>query len=207
MNIHLPPTTSSLRAAYWHKDGGSDGEGSWFVNKSGVVFAVVDDVYFAVDASQMLALALAELPPGDYTHAEIAAVISRNTFIRLARVGPELVICERAGDRTRSRPHRFTAYQVDAGEPGEPFWMAPENTLFVLHETHFASPPDWRLQLCADPHGCYNWVVAAIHEALEPVERVSFGSIMCGDSAERRERQLDERVEDAATDATAEAAD
>jgi len=105
------------------------------------------------------------------------------TLIRLARVGPELVICERAGDRTRSRPHRFTAYQVDAGEPGEPFWMAPENTLFVLHETHFASPPDWRLQLCADPHGCYNWVVAAIHEALEPVERVSFGSIMCGDSA------------------------
>jgi len=61
MSVQLPPTTASLRAAYWHKD--EDDEGSWFMNRHGVLFAVVDDVYYGMDAS--LVLALADLPPGD----------------------------------------------------------------------------------------------------------------------------------------------
>ena len=42
------------------------------------------------------------------------------------------------------------------------------------------SPPDWRLQLVEDPHTWYNEVVAAIHEALEPVERGINGRDVAG---------------------------
>ena len=74
MSVQLPPTTASLRAAYWHKD--EDDEGSWFMNRHGVLLAVVDDVYYGVDTSPVMALA--DLPPGDYTHEEIAAAIAED---------------------------------------------------------------------------------------------------------------------------------
>ena len=64
---------------------------------------------------------------------------------KLARVGRTLAIVERPGDRVRSKPHRFTAYRIDETEPGERFSLDPARAHFVLHETHFASPPDWVL--------------------------------------------------------------
>lgn len=88
------------------------------------------------------------------------------TLIRLARIGARLVIVERAGDRTTSRPHRFTGYEIDETEPGAPFRLDPDRALFVLHEQHFATPPDWHLQLVRDPRRWFNEVMASIHEAL-----------------------------------------
>jgi len=51
-----------------------DDDGSWFVNKYGLVFAVVDDVYYLVDGSDIPALV--GLSPGEYTHAEFAATVA-----------------------------------------------------------------------------------------------------------------------------------
>jgi len=65
------PSTSALRESLSYK---ADDSGSWFVNKHGLVFAVVDDVYYLVDAADIPALV--GLTPGDYTHAEIAAAIA-----------------------------------------------------------------------------------------------------------------------------------
>jgi hypothetical protein len=90
-------------------------------------------------------------------------------LIRLARVGKRLVIAERDGDRTTSRPHRYTAYRCDEVEPGGVFKLDPASVLFVLHEQGFYSPPDWHLELIEDPRGWFNETVAAIHLALEPV--------------------------------------
>jgi hypothetical protein len=64
--------------------------------------------------------------------------------------------------------HRCTVV-APSSPPGEPFKLDPARVLFALHETHFTSPPDWRLQLVQDPHIWFNWVTAAIHAALEPV--------------------------------------
>jgi len=41
------------------------------------------------------------------------------------------------------------------------FTLDPARVLFVLHETHFASPPDWHLQLIEDPRGWFNEMRAA----------------------------------------------
>jgi hypothetical protein len=91
------------------------------------------------------------------------------SLIKLARVNSQLVIVERPGDPAKGRLHRYTAYRYEEPEPGEPFKLDPKCVLFVLSEEHFASPPDWRLQLVEDPHSWFNWVTAAIHEALAPV--------------------------------------
>jgi hypothetical protein len=51
---------------------------------------------------------------------------------------------------------------------GEPFWLDPARAVRAARN-HFAAPPYWRLQLVQDPHSWFNWVMAAIHDALEPV--------------------------------------
>jgi hypothetical protein len=90
-------------------------------------------------------------------------------LIKLARIGSWLVMVERPGDRARSKPHRFTAYGIDAAETDELFKLDPGCVLFVLHDTHFARPADYNLQLVQDPREWFNEVMAAIQVALEPV--------------------------------------
>jgi hypothetical protein len=89
-------------------------------------------------------------------------------LIKLARVGPDLVIVERQG-AAKGKPHRYTCYRVDATERGVPFRLDPARVLFVLHEQGFYTPPDWHLQLVQDPHQWFNETMGAIHVALEPV--------------------------------------
>jgi len=86
--------------------------------------------------------------------------------VRLARIG-DLVLVERLGDRAKGKPRRFTAYQVDPGEPGVPFRLDPDAALFVLSEAGFYTPPDWELTLLHDPHEWFNETLIALHVALE----------------------------------------
>jgi len=65
-----PRNRSALRTAYWHKAADdSDDDGSWFVNRHGVLFAVVNDVYFAVDTARVPELS--DLPRGEYAHGKL----------------------------------------------------------------------------------------------------------------------------------------
>jgi len=70
-----PRNTSALHTPYWHK-AEDDDDGGWFVNRHGVLFAVVNDLYFAVDTARVPELS--DLEPGDYTHAEIAELIAED---------------------------------------------------------------------------------------------------------------------------------
>ena len=89
--------------------------------------------------------------------------------VRLARIGPRLVLCERPGDRAKGKPRRFTAYQVDEIEPGVPFKLDPDAASFVLSERAFYWRSDWELTLLADPAFRYNDLMLTIWAALEPL--------------------------------------
>ena len=60
------------------------------------------------------------------------------------------------------------AYLNDAVQQGEAFKLHPDRALFVLSEEGFYTPLDWRLTLLVGPQLWFNWVMAAIHAALEP---------------------------------------
>jgi hypothetical protein len=45
----------------------------------------------------------------------------------------------------------------------------PHSVLFVLHEKHFAHPPDYHIECVHDPRAWYNSVMVEIHTALGPV--------------------------------------
>jgi len=83
--------------------------------------------------------------------------------VRLARIAPWLVLCERPGDRAKGKPRRYTAYQVAAAEPGQPFKLDPDRALFVLSEKGFYAPAYWDLTLLQDPR------LGALLAALAPV--------------------------------------
>src|SRR5215471_16609450 len=101
--------------------------------------------------------------------AWLASEDGRVTKGKLARVGENLVIVERPGDRARSRPHHFVGYRVDETEPDLSGELNQAHALFVLQERHFDSPPEWHPLRCVqDPRIWCESVVVEIHLALEP---------------------------------------
>jgi len=90
--------------------------------------------------------------------------------IRIARINPTLVLVERFADRARSRMHGYAAYSTDHGGHDTPFKMDPRELLFVLVEQHYASPPDWRLQLVQNPSAWFTPLLAEIDAALAPTK-------------------------------------
>jgi hypothetical protein len=69
----------------------------------------------------------------------------------------------------KSKPRRFTAYEVAESDPAKLFRLAPENALFVLSEKGFYAPADWTLTLIRDPASWYNATMTALWAALEPL--------------------------------------
>ena len=89
--------------------------------------------------------------------------------VRVAVIRPRLAIVERPGDRTKGKPHRYTAYQVADVEPGRPFKLDPDSALFVLSEKGFYVAADWDLTLLRDPRAWFNATLTTFYAALEPL--------------------------------------
>jgi hypothetical protein len=90
-------------------------------------------------------------------------------LIKLARIGSQLVLCERPGEPAKGKPHRFTMYSVAEIEPGKPFKLDPDAALFVMAEQGFYAPPDWEVTLLHDPRLWYNPTMNALWAALKPL--------------------------------------
>jgi len=95
--------------------------------------------------------------------------------IRLARIGPQLMLVERPGDRTRTKPRRITLYETDEVEPGQMFKLDPDRALFILAEAGFYAPPDLVLTVLVDPARWYNRVLMQLFAVLEPVLTAAAG--------------------------------
>jgi hypothetical protein len=90
-------------------------------------------------------------------------------LIKLARIGSQMVLCERPGDQAKGKPHRFTLYLTDEVVPGRPFRLDPDRALFVLSERGFYRPPDWTLSVLIPPERWYNDLMQTLWAALAPV--------------------------------------
>jgi hypothetical protein len=68
--------TSSLDDVYWRKADNDDDDpvGGWCVNDNGGVFAGLGEDYYALDTAELPELQ--NLPPGDYTHEDFAALVA-----------------------------------------------------------------------------------------------------------------------------------
>jgi len=95
------------------------------------------------------------------------------TSVKLASLGrgPYVALVERPGDHAKGKTRHFTAYFIEKVDWRDVLKLDPERALFILSETGFYRPADWRLDFPVDPELWFSPVMRAIHQALEPFER------------------------------------